>query len=568
MSKERKNTPSGQPGPALPMSLAALLGAVSQRHLRIKLRQFPALLVACLSIAWLLQALVDRYFRLSLEVRTWLLGFDGLVVLVLLWQYVVVPIYRRLDRRGAALLVERQMPEFDSSLISSVEFCERADNFPGHSQALVMGLLGQVAVQAKAPGIPEKVVDARPLRIRVRWGSVAAIVLLGSALLTGIHLSLLLGQRIFLSRVALPSDTQLTAVTRAFMVDAGTDARLSVTVSGVIPPAASLIVTSDGETTTVPVNLSRADGVAGYTYTVKNVRQAFTYHFVANDGDSQPALVKVNVPPTLKSIRFIQTYPDYTHLPKAVMSPGNLRFMEGSRLRIEVVSSEPLNAAQLMIKGDDRNLWFVKTDDPLTYALEQTVPDKGWKTMSVRLDAGDGRVTSNEPVYRVDLVLDRAPSAMMLLPKKDRVTVTPGSSVPLSYKASDDFGFHSVRLCYRVLRPDGQGSLTPAEQGEYQLKFDVAQKTFTSNMDFSLAKLDPAVTPGCSISCWLEVEDNNSIKHFVKTVSKEKVIAVVTEEEKRMELLELMGQRAKDVERLYDQQREVNQRAEESLHGN
>jgi hypothetical protein len=383
----------------------------------------------------------------------------------------------------------------------------------------------------------------------------------------GFHLSLLLGQRIFLSHAALPSDTQVSAVTGSFMVDAGTDAPLAVTVTGVIPPTASLIVTSDDETTTIPVNLSRAGGTSSYRYTVKNVRQAFTYRFVANDGESEPARVKVNVPPTLKSIRFIQTYPGYTGLPKAVMSPGNLRFMEGSRLRIEVVSSEPLNTAQLMIKGDDFTLWFEKTSDPLTYALEQTVPGKGWKTMSARLDAGEGRVTSNEPVYRVDLVIDRAPSAVMLLPKKDRITVTPGSTVPLSYKAGDDFGFHSIRLCYRISRPDGSGSLTPAEQGEIQLNFDPAQKTFTSNMNFDLSTLEPAVTPGCSINCWLEVEDSNSIKHFVKTISKEKVIAIVSEEEKRMELLELMGQRAKDVERLYDQQRGVNQRAEESLHG-
>ena len=109
----------------LPPGLARALDAVRRRWLAVRVAEFPLLLLAVVASAWVLQATADRWLELSWEARAVLLALNGVVALVLLWFFVLVPLCRRLDRRKAALLVERTLPQFKTSLISAVEFSER-----------------------------------------------------------------------------------------------------------------------------------------------------------------------------------------------------------------------------------------------------------------------------------------------------------------------------------------------------------------------------------------------------------------------------------------------------------
>jgi hypothetical protein len=548
--------------------LDTALRSVARRHLKINVGYFPAMLVAVLSIAWLLQAGADRYLRLAWGIRCCLLGLDVAIVLALVWRYVVMPVRERLDRRKAALLVERAMPEFDSSLISAVDFCATSERFAGRTPAMLEKFLEQVSERVRQRNLALQVISARPLQICTRWAGVALAVLLLGIGAAGWKMSSLLGQRIFLSHTPLPGDTELAGLSGDFMVEAGADATLAVQATGVVPPAGSLVITTlAGESSTLPVSLSRSGGQGIYRYVVKNVREPFHYQFRINDGTSPESRVTVNIPPTLRSIHFVQTYPDYTHLPSTVMSPGNLRLLEGSKLKIEGVASEALGKATLVIKGDDTSAPFVLAADPANFSVELPVPPTGWKSMSVKLETPDGRVSSNEPVYRVDLITDRPPTVGLTLPKKDRITVVPGAKVGFAYRVSDDFGLRSLDLHYRVFRPGVSGVLTPMEERSMPIPFDSALKSASGTTIFDLGNLIPTVTPGCSINCWVEAQDSRPGSPPGKTLSKEKVVAIVSEEEKRVELLDLMQQRAKDIERLSEQQRGMNEKSDGSIHG-
>jgi hypothetical protein len=272
------------------------------------------------------------------------------------------------------------------------------------------------------------------------------------------------------------------------------------------------------------------------------------------------------VPPSLKEIKFVQIYPQHTSLPETEMSPANLRLLSGSKLRIEATGSEALKSAVLEIKGDDQTL-------PLTIAekgndrvkTELTVPDRGWKSMSIHLVAESGEVSANDPVYRVELMMDRPPTVVVTQPKKEAITVIPGAKVPFVFKVSDDFGLKRVSLSYRISRPGLGGVMEIAEEGEIPIKFEANEKSFARSMDWELARLVPAVGIGCSVTCWIEAEDNNSVKSAATTRSSEKTITIVSEEQKRMELLDLLGERAKDIERLYELQRGMNEKTDDSI---
>lgn len=549
--------------PTLPWSLVHMLERVSKLELKSKLRHFPALLVFIFSIVWLLQALVDRYFRLSWETRAVLLAIQAGVFLFLLWNHVLFPLSKKLDRRKAALLIERKLPEFDSSLISVVEFCETPGGFPQHAQAVVRTLISQVEIRAATSGLEEKVVDTRAARKQERRAMYAAAILLVCMMLAGLSLSWTLGKRIFLSRDPLPGDTTLLATTGDFTVDAGNDATITVRAIGVAPPVATLKIRSASGGLTIPVNLTSSGELSLYTHTVKNVREDFTYQFEANDGESDSSQVTVNIPPHLEGIRFIQTYPSYTGLPETEMSPGSLRLLEGSSLRVEAKASESLESASLFI-ADHWKMLMESDQAQKSFWIDLTVPESGWKSFSILLDAGRARKSSKEPVYRVEIVKDRVPSAAMILPKKDRITVTPDSTIPLSFKASDDFGLSRVELCYRV----DEGNGDPFEQqyaSRYPLAMPERGKNHSGEYPLDLSRIQPRPKIGSTVHVWVEAYDNNGLKGPEKAASKEKAITVISEEQKRMELLELMSQRAKDIEKLYETQRGVNQKADDSI---
>lgn len=550
---------------ALPPGLARILDGVRRRSLGLRVAEFPVLLLAFLAVAWVLQATADRWLELSWNTRAILLGLDTAAVLVLLGFFVIAPLRRRLDRRKAALLVERTLPQFRTSLISAVEFAERGSEYPAGSQPLVQKLLDDAARQAEQEDVVKRVVRPDRLRRFTKW-MIAALVIAAVCFVAGRPLSPLLVQRILLSQTPFPDETKVVGVTGDFVVIAGTDAVLTARAEGEIPAAGRLLVAPEnGPAETIAVTPSRTENGV-FHYTVRNVRGAFAYHFELNDGIGASHRVGVRVPPSLKEIKFVQIYPRHTGLPETVMSPANLRLLAGSKLRIEALGSEALQSAVLEIKGADETLPLeISGNDKDQVKAELTVPERGWKSMSIHLVGTSGEVSANDPVYRIDLVIDKPPVVSVSQPKKDTITVIAGAKVPFVFKISDDFGLKRAALSYRVFRPGLGGTMEPAEEGELPVKFEPGEKSFSRTLDWDLARLVPAVGIGCYITCSIEAEDNNSSKNAAITRSAEKTITIVSEEQKRMELLDLLGERAKDIERLYELQRGMNEKTDDSI---
>lgn len=549
----------------LPDGLSRALDAVRRRWLAVRVAEFPLYLLAVIAVAWVLQATADRWLELSWDARAVLLTLDGIAGLVLLWFFVIMPLRRRLDRRKAALLVERSLPHFKTSLISAVEFSERGSDYPSGSRPLVEKLLVDVSDAAAKEDLAGGVVKARRLK-QVAAVCIAVLLAAAGCFALGMPLSPLLVQRILLSKTPFPDETKVVAVSGDLVIIAGADAVLAARADGVVPPSGRLIVThGDGTSETISVSPSRTEERL-FQFTVRNVREAFSYRFKLHDGVGPEHHVAVRVPPTLQQITFTQIYPKHTGLPETVMSPAGLRLLENSLLKIEATGSESLQSAMLEIKGQPDLLPLtISGDAKSTLKTELTVPASGWKSMSVHLVGHSGEVSENDPVYRVELIRDRPPSVVISQPKKETITVIPGEKVSFVFKVGDDFGLRRVALCYRVFRPTGGGAVEAAEEGQMPIEFDRAEKSFSRNFVWDLGLLVPVVPVGGSITCWIEAEDNNPEKSVATTRSSEKVIRVVSEEQKRAELLELLGERAKDIEKLYELQRGMNERTDDSI---
>ena len=561
---DRTDTPASE----LPAPLARALDRVRSRWLAVRLGEFPVLLVAILSLAWVLQATADRYLDLEWKTRQILLSVNGAVALVLLVIFAILPWWRRLTRPQAALLVERELPQFRTSLISAVELGTTLTSVPPASRALVRKLLADVSHDVQREELAPRVVQARRLG-RFMWFMIAALIVAGTCFALARPLSPLLLQRILLSHTPLPAETRVADGSADFDLVAGADAALSAQAQGLIPSSGRLVVTYEGgrmETITIsPVGGQPSN----FAFTVKNVRQPFLYRFELNDGIGETHHVAVRFPPSVKELRFVQVYPKYTGLPETVMSPANLRLLEGSTLKIEATASAELRGAVLEIKGQDApSPLKISGADKSVVTAELPVPSTGWKSFSLHLEDTHGESSVNDPVYRVELVSDQPPVATLFLPKKETSTVLAQAKIPVAFKVSDDLGLQRVAFHYRVFRPGLAGALEASDEGSFPFEIAPGEKSMSRTMNWELGRLVPPVTAGCSINCWVEAEDTHVTKPGkpgVITHSTEKVLIIVTEEQKRQELLEQLGEKAKELERLYDLQRNMNEKTDGSL---
>jgi hypothetical protein len=547
----------------LPAAVARVLDRVKRRQLAFALAEFPVLVVAGLATAWLLQAVADRVFHLPWSSRCVLLGLDVVGVFLLLERFVGRPWKRRLDRKGAALLIERGIPEFRSSLVSAVEFTSPGADVSTRSVPLVARLIAEVEERIESSEVVERVV--RPDRLKkllARAAGPMALALLLFAVFQPIAGLLL--QRILLADVALPAATQVISVTQDITVDEGGQTVLTAKATGEIPPDGKMVISYAGkpaETLTVPRSDKSPDE---FSLPMVNIREAFSYRFLLNDGTGEEHRVSVRFPPVAEGLKFVQVPPAYTGLPESELSPTALKLLEGSTLKVEGTSTRALREGELRIGGVAQSLALkIASTDHCGFSAEAAVPGEGWKNLSIHLCSAEGVESLKDAVYPVELIRDRAPAVTIHTPKDEASTVIANDTVPIAFEVGDDFGIRSVKLVYRVFRVMPDGSTEEGGDGEVPLVVPSGQTTWKHSFSWNLGLLMPQVSTGYSITFWIEATDNHADTPGTGR-SAERTLKVVSEQEKRLELLDLLGQKATEIERLYEQQRSVNDRLEHS----
>jgi len=557
---------TGAPLP-LPAPIRSVLDQICRRQLLVRLGEFPLLLATALPLLFLLQALADRAFNLPWGTRLFFLIVDLGAAGTLFHFFVMVPWREKLDLRTAALLVERTIPRLRTGLISAVELASAPPSYPG-STVLVQSLIRNISLEMQRGGIPAQAVPTTGLRQRARWMAAALVLTLG-AFSVFYPKSEVLVRRIFLSEVPLPTQTLVAPMTKELVIPEGSDVELAARAVGVLPKNGILLVRyDDGRRETIHVSPRQVEpGV--FSVNLVNVRQAFHYQFQLNDGTGPEFRVEIRVLPSLSLARFTQVYPAYTGLKETEMSSGNLNLLSGGKLRIEAESTQPLKAATLELQGLGRKIPMDITGaDKRSLKKEITIPDEDLTALSIHLDGTSGESSSNDPVYQVELVRDKAPTVALTLPKNEKITVLADSRPTLAYSIRDDFGIKDIFLVYEVFRTGADGKPELAEQGRLPLGEPTVQTSIKNTMVWDLSKLIPPLVSGSSVSYWIEARDNNALLGSAIGASMKKSMEVVTEEAKKKELIDELEKRATDIKRLYDIQRTVNEKTDSTIRSN
>lgn len=504
-----------------------------------------------------------------------LLAQLGLFAFILL-RFIVRPILRPPDDDDLALMVEKARSIFRSRMIASVQLTRPGVVPPGASQGMVDALVQETEAIA-APMDFNSIVSADKLK---KLGALAiAVTLLGVfGLLYGGNVSRDLLRRVFLSTRPVPRKTRVAVIDGNKIVGRGDSVRLEAWVTGVIPSKGKMEVQYRGRRTQeFSLERDRANRQR-FGRTIDNVQDSFTYAFFLNDGGSPSYQVKTIPRPGVASLECDQEFPAYTKLKPARRPLGDLALLAGSRLNLRAVATKPVQEAALKFLGATVNLpapmgtnlpptpaqrHFPLDTTPLSMSGPQrtalsgsfTVPAKGLVGFSILLLDDEGMESRDSTVYRVDTIPDKPPAVRVTYPDRREELATRQATLPIAFDASDDFEIVKLRLRYKVDLVDDGAEKTV----ELDLEGETPQR-LKRRHEWNIGGFSPLLPEGSRIEYWIEAQDNNDVTGPGIGSSEHQFVRVVSESEKRADLLNRAGDYLGSISDVASDQENLNQK--------
>jgi hypothetical protein len=527
---------------SLPPALRAQLDSVSKKSSQVQWTLAACWLAGGFSVLLTLQAGLDWWLDLSQEIRTGFLSFDLTAAAGLLCFFVWRN--RRLPVESAALLAERKWADFNSGLISAVQFARE----PSELTPLVAELTEQMSLMAARRRLSEAVPTAH-LRLPL-WiaGSLVLVAIL--AFVAAWPASPLLLRRIALQNIPFPTRTTVLPVSGSFGLQAGSSATLSARAEGLIPRAGRVEVYYPGKLAIlIPLVASTLDP-ALFSTTLENIQQPFSYRIYLNDGRSPEETVHIIKAPALDSVAFEQFYPAYTNIDPTAMSAGGLDLLAGSTLRITGRANGPLRSAHLSLSGSDKIAPLNLSANTQEFSGTLTIPATELAGFSVVLENNQGVASLNNTLYKIRILPDTPPVITMDPDTTGRRTLVTSSKPVLRFDVSDDFKVSEITLC---CQPDDSGDkilriplLLPVPMGS--VRFDEAIEDPASKLPWK---------EGNTLTWWIEARDNNDITGPGIARSNAGEWVIISKEAKQREIQERLERSARSLEDLSKKQDEL-----------
>ncbi|MEI6491021.1 MAG: hypothetical protein WCO94_00615 [Verrucomicrobiota bacterium] len=542
---ENRGGPRRMPD-SLPSEIARRLRALASRVLFASWAEGFLWTVAVLCGLVIVQGTLDWMFDLTLRVRLLFLGVDLGVIALLIFQFGVRPWRERLTPDEAAIRAERHWPELRTGLISAVQLARHPDGSP----VLVKALLGKVALR----------VATLDFRLAAPWSTLkksALSALLAAGIASGLTLwlapaSLVLLQRILLSKRQLPTQTIVTALSRDFSIPTGQTIELSAKATGVVPRSGRVEVTYEGKPTETVTVLPKASSPEVFSLQIANVQQPLTYRFFLNDGRGEEWKVTLIHPPVLQEVTFDVTNPPYTGLPQTRLSAGNLNLLAGSKLTITGKSSQPLKSARLMLTGVESSVELKPGGDSRnTFSTQIDIPREGLKGLWIELKNDRDILSQDNTVYAVEIVPDKPPGIVIAEGQPDRLKLVPEQKPALRFDVLDDFRVKEVYLCVQPLSSLGEGEEPdPKKAKQIPISFPQPAAGLTFNYEWKNPGESVDWAEGQTFVYWIKAVDNNDVTGPGITYGSPRQWSVVSLQTKREELAEQLRKHAESIKDL------------------
>jgi len=513
--------------------LAEKISAVRRKHVGVAAGTGAGMAAGAFIILLAIAMLMDWWLDFPLWLRGAMLAFVLGVTALLVWRFVLTPLFHQPDDDAIALRIEKARPEFRSRLISSIQFPRPGVIAPGTATSLARMTIAETEALA-APMNFTEVISTKEFSKVLAW-SIAVLALGIFSFMYGGAVSHDLLKRAFLSSTLVPRHTRVEVLTGDTRIGRGDTIRIEALARGVVPKAGKLVVKMSGQRTQ-EYALDK-DNEGKFVRALENVQQSFDYTVRLNDGVSRSHRVEVVPRPTTALIECQQTFPAYTRLPNAKRALGDLTLLAGSRLSLTVVATRDIKQAFIRLTGLSNDVPLqVDAKNPRELRGEFAIPTKGLTGFSIEMLDTSGMESRDSAVYRIDVVPDRAPKVRITYPDRREELVTRQAVQPIGFEAADDFRIVQARLRYRV----GESEDAEVQTVEMELGTNVVRE-MKNRYEWIVRDFQPPLLEGTRIEFWLEVQDNNDVTGPGVGVTEHQLMRVVSENEKRADLLNRAG---------------------------
>ena len=460
-----------------------------------------------------------------------------------------------------ALEIERKNKDFDSRLISSIQFAKRQAAFPENAP---MSMIHNMILETKEASKKFnflKIVNPKALT-RATLIFFVIIITSGIWVYSEKDNIPILVKRALGEQIEIPRDTTIIEEPNISKVGIGDNIQMTFKVKSkkTSKLKANLNIEYNSGRN-VKVSLERTEKEPDtYTGTIEDVPESFSFDAQIDDAKTKTLTVTAIERPTIKNISATQVYPEFTKQSPTNHVPGDFTFFPGSEVTINIESSKELDSGNLKFLGLDNQMPLsVNEANKKEGVAKIKIPSQSLSGFSVSLTDSDEIDSKNNAIYKISLLTDLPPEIRITYPKRSEELVTRKATLLIKYEAIDRFGVNSINLKYK--REENEIVTIPL------MKEESSKKQISDSYEWNLGSLKTGLSEGDQIEYWLEASDQN-ISGLNISSSEKLSLKVVTPEEKRADLLGRTSDALGSVDEATNDQENLNKDLESIIRKN
>ena len=460
-----------------------------------------------------------------------------------------------------ALEIERKNKDFDSRLISSIQFAKRQAAFPENAP---MSMIHNMILETKDASKKFnflKIVNPKALT-RATLIFFVIIITSGIWVYSEKDNIPILVKRALGEQIEIPRDTTIIEEPNISKVGIGDNIQMTFKVKSKKNSELKANLNIEYNSgRNVKVSLERTEKEPDtYTGTIEDVPESFSFDAQIDDAKTETLTVTAIERPTIKNISATQVYPEFTKQSPTNHVPGDFTFFPGSEVTINIESSKELDSGNLKFLGLDNQMPLsVNEANKKEGVAKIKIPSQSLSGFSVSLTDSEEMDSKNNAIYKISLLTDLPPEIRITYPKRSEELVTRKATLLIKYEAIDRFGVNSINLKYK--REENEIVTIPL------MKEESSKKQISDSYEWNLGSLKTGLSEGDQIEYWLEASDQN-ISGLNISSSEKLSLKVVTPEEKRADLLGRTSDALGSVDEATNDQENLNKDLESIIRKN
>ena len=504
---------------------------------------------------------LDLLADLEIETRSLLLfSIITLTAILIIWSLFSL-ITKWKNDETLALEIERKNKDFDSRLISSIQFAKRKAKFPENApMSMVHNMILETKDVSKKFNFL-KVVNPKAL---TRATLIFFVIIITSGIWAYSEKDNIpiLVKRALGEQIEIPRDTIIVEEPNILRVGIGDNIQMTFKVKSKKTSELKANLNVDynsGRKITVPLKRTENEPDT-YIGTIEDVPESFSFDAQIDDAKTKASSVTAIERPTIKNISATQVYPEFTKQSPTNHVPGDFTFFPGSEVTINIESSKDLDSGNLKFLGLDNQMPLsVNEANKKEGVAKIKIPSQSLSGFSVSLTDSEEMDSKNNAIYKISLLTDLPPEIRITYPKRSEELVTRKATLLIKYEAIDRFGVNSINLKYK--REENEIVTIPL------MKEETAKKQISDSYEWNLGSLKTGLSEGDQIEYWLEASDQN-ISGLNISSSDKLSLKVVTPEEKRADLLGRTSDALGSVDEATNDQENLNKDLESIIRKN